>query len=116
MAILSKEDILACNDDDTLVLDVPEWGGEVRIALMSAADMDAYESSLVTSKGKFNLKNARAKFLAAVLVDADGKKLFTPADITGLGNKSTKVVAKIYKAAQDFNNLTEEELEILIKN
>jgi len=116
MAILGKKDILDCNDRSTITVYVPEWGGDVIISLMSASDMDSYEDSLIEGKGKINIKNARAKLLAAVLVDEEGNQIFTTKDVTALGKKSTKAVAKIYKAAMQFNSLTEEELESLIKN
>jgi hypothetical protein len=114
--LLTRDEILDANDLETMELNVPEWGGLVRISLLSASAMDAYESSLTNTKGRIDIKDARAKFLAEVLVDGNGKKLFTKVDIKGLGQKSTKAHARVYKAAMNFNALTEDEIETIIKN
>ncbi len=116
MAILKREDIFACKESETLTLEVPEWGGEVIVALMTSSDMDAYESSLLTNKGKLKLANARAKLLAAALVDETGKQIFTAADVAALGRKSSKAVTRIYNAVLKFNSINEKDLDDLVKN
>ncbi len=76
---LKKEDILKANDSYYEDVDVPEWGGSVRIKVMSGSERDAYEASIYELKGtevKFNREDFRSKLLAKVIVDEKGDRPF----------------------------------------
>ena len=84
--LLTKDDILNADDLPSEVVDVPEWGGHVKVRTMSGSERDAFEASLIESQGKKKSKddlmsNIRARFASLVLVDDDGKRLFTAKDI-----------------------------------
>ena len=108
--LLSREAILKASDLKTQDVNVPEWGGSVRVACMTGTMRDAWEQSLLKG-GKTSLENARATLVAASVVDEAGNPLFTSADVEALGRKSAAALDRICKAAQKLNRLTDADLE-----
>lgn len=115
MSLLSKDAILAADDRQTQDLQVPEWGGMVRIATMSATDRDRWESETYGGD-KPNTADFRARFVALCLVGEDGKRLFTDKEVASLGAKSAAALQRVFAAAQKLNALTDAEAEKLEKN
>ena len=116
MTFLSAEQILAANDREHEDVDVPEWGGTVRVIGLSAADRDAYEAALAaTTKGDATamarLQNFRAKLVVKALVDADGKRLFSDADAKELGTKSGKVIDRLFDVVRRLSGMGKDALE-----
>ena len=119
MTILTREQILQANDIITETLLVPEWGGEVRVRGLSGAERDKFESSTVELHGKrreLNLANVRARLVSLSLVDENGKRIFSDADIHVLGRKSAAALDRVFSAAQRLSGLTDEDVEELAKN
>lgn len=116
MALLSKEDILSADDKKTIVVEVPEWGGQVKVATMSGTARDAFEASCVGANGGMNMKNIRAKLLAATIVDDDNKLMFNEADVHKLGQKSAAALDRIFAVAQRINAISGDDVEELAKN
>lgn len=114
--LLSKENIDKADDRKTIDVEVPEWGGTVRVATMSATARDSWEYSMSDTKGKLNPVNIRAKLVAACLVDINGELLFKEKDIPGLGKKSAKALDRIFAKAQKLNGIGDAEVEDLAKN
>lgn len=116
---LSRDDILKTNDLTMKEVDVPEWGGSIFLRTMSGAERDAFEQSCFEGRGKdrrFNYQNVRARFLAYCIADENGNRLFTDADITELGKKSSLVLSRLFEIAQEMNGFTESDIEELTKN
>lgn len=104
MKILSKQEILSADDTKTIEVEVPEWGGAVRITTMSGSSRDLYEQSLAKAMDKGNsFSNLRATFLAFCLVDEEGGLLFSPADIESLGKKSGLALDLVFREASRLN-------------
>ena len=117
--MLTKDQILQAQDLPTEVIDVPEWGGSVRVRTVTAQEKDAWEESLQTGKGrniKLDLANVRAKLVALTVVDDDGNRLFTDKDVLALGRKGAKAMSRVYDAASKLNGISEEDLETIVKN
>lgn len=117
--MLTKDQILKANDLPIEVLDVPEWGGSVRVRTVTAQEKDAWEQSLQTGKGRniqLDLGNVRAKLVALTVVDDHGKRLFTDKDVLALGQKGAKAMSRVYDAASKLNGISEEDLETIVKN
>lgn len=117
--LLNRDQILTAKDLPFKDVSVPEWGGDVRVSTMTAADRDAFESSIYeTTAGKIVLKNDnyRAKLLARCLTDDQGVRLFTEKDIEALGKKSARALQRLFNAAQTLNGLSLEEQEKIEKN
>lgn len=112
MAHVSKAAILAAEDRPFEDVAVPEWGGDVRIACMSAAERDAQElRHLAIRKGE-QAGSIRANLVAACLVDpATMTPIFTPAEIEELSKKSGAVLGRLFNVATRLNGLDVEEAE-----
>ena len=52
MSLLSKTAILTANDLQTEDVEVPEWGGAVRVRSFTGRERDAFEASMVRGEGK----------------------------------------------------------------
>ncbi|MCG8430382.1 MAG: phage tail assembly chaperone [Candidatus Omnitrophica bacterium] len=119
MALLTRDDILQVSDLDRKVINVPEWNGDVMVRTMTGAERDNFEQSLFDQKGKStkaNMDNLRAKLLAKCLVNEEGSKLFSEKDIGKLGEKSAKVLDRLYTIARDMNGIGADDEEEMIKN
>lgn len=114
--MLTKDEILNADDQQTKVINVPEWGGEVKIAIMSGFARDRFESSLVGTNGGTNMQNIRAKLVAASAVDDNGELLFSDKDILKLGKKSSIALDRVFSVAQEFNKISDNDVDELAKN
>lgn len=116
MTLLNKNDILSKDDSKHIDVEVPEWGGTVRIATMSGFARDRFEASVMSKSGGVNHVNIRAKLVAACLVDEKGALMFNEKDVTELGKKSAKALDLIFDRAQSLNGIGDAEIETLAKN
>lgn len=119
MAYLTRDAILQA--DDLLVEDVevPEWGGVVRVRGLTGAERDAFESEIVELRGKkakLNTQNFRAKLVRRSVVDEDGQRLFSDHDAQLLGQKSASALQRVFDVAQRLSGLSETDVEELIGN
>lgn len=100
-------------------LNVPEWGGDVCIRTLSAADRDFYSGSIqATEKEKPNVANFRARLVARCLCDPEGNPMYPDpeqgAKTLGAGNSA--IVERVFQACRKLNAMTDEDLEALEKN
>ncbi len=117
---LSREDILNCDDIKTEDVDVEEWGGFVTVRVVTGAERDAFDASIVKGEGKkqkISTDNIRARFAALTVIDKEtGKRIFSDTDIGALGKKSSAALTRVWNVAQKLNYMTEEDIEELKKN
>lgn len=113
---LTPKQILDAEDRKFKDLDVPEWGGTVRISTLSGKARDRFEGSILNKQGGVNHQNIRAKLCAACLVDEDGKLMFTENEIERLGEKSCTALDKVFAEAQKLNGIGQAEIDELAKN
>ncbi|MGW9242577.1 hypothetical protein ACWGRL_28205 [[Kitasatospora] papulosa] len=116
MALLSKEQITAADDRKWEDVEVPEWGGTVRVLGMSGTERNAYQSSLVVlgSNGnvqRMNMTDQLAKLCAKSMVGEDFERLFTDAEVKELGAKNGAVLERIGSVAQRLSGLRKEDVE-----
>lgn len=117
--MLTKDEILKANDIVFKEIDVPEWGGKVRVKCMTGEERDKFESEIYDVKGKdvkLNRDNFRAKLLGKTLVDENGKRLFSDNEIKLLGQKAAKPLDAIFTVAQKLNALSQADQDELTKN
>lgn len=115
MSILTKDAILSAQDRTTKDIEIPEWGGTVRLSVISATDRDAWEQQ-VYGGDKPNVSDFRARFVALCLVDEQGARMFTDKEVAQLGSKSATALSRVFKAAQKLNALSDDEVEAAEKN
>ena len=124
MTLLNFDDIVASQDKEYEDVEVPEWGGTVRIATMSGEDRDRWELSMMqaddSSERGFKLNfdaYSRVRLVAMCLVDDNFNRIFvTKEQIERLSQKSGKVMDLLYDVAQRVNGITDEDIDDLEKN
>ncbi len=117
--ILSKADILGSHDMRIKTVEVPEWGGSVRLRSLTGAERDAFEALLVKDidgKRVPDLANLRAKLLAATIVDEEDRQIFSAGDIAALGKKSAVALDRVFNVAQRLNGMSADAVEEAVKN
>ena len=119
---LSAEQILNADDLPVEDVDVPEWGGTVRVQGMSGKDRDKFEASMLkdnmsgVSKDAA-LDNYRARLAAFTLVDENDKRLFrSDAEVRRLGEKSAEALGRVVKVATRLSAISQDDVEELTGN
>ena len=112
---LSKNDILNHDDLRIEIVEVPEWGGCVRVATMSAFARDRFEASIAKIGGGVDMQNIRAKLAIATIVDDNNKPMFNEHDIEKLGQKSCAALDRVFASAQRLNLISDKDVETLAK-
>jgi len=114
MTILNRDTILGAQDIHTEDVAVPQWGGAVRIALMSGLARDQFMGS--RDKESLSLSEFQASILAATVVDDQGQLIFTSEDITALQGKNKDVLDLLTSVALRLNSMGPAAHEAAIKN
>lgn len=112
--LLSRDEILQVVDITYTTVDVPEWGGVVRVRGLTGRERDAYEASAVMVRQDgtriVNPKNLRAKMVVMSVVDDAGKRLFSDEDIALLGAKSAAALERVFDTARHLSGMTEDDM------
>ena len=122
--LLTKQAILSAEDRKFEEVNVPEWGGVVRLATMDGKARDEYDAEMfrrikrspdekVVSMGTEGLSRI---LLVACAVDENGDRLFTEADFEALSKKAGHVVERLFKIAAKLNGLDERSEEDALGN
>lgn len=118
-AYLDRAAILAAPDITTEDVEVPEWGGVVRVRGLTASQRDEFEGNSLQGKGKntsVNFVNMRARLVALCIVDEQGRPLFSERDIHDLGAKSAGAMDRLFDAATRLSGIGDHDVEELTKN
>lgn len=100
-ALLTRNAILAAEDIRYEYVDVPEWGGRVRVRSLTGTERDAYDAeswaAQNASKGDASamLQNFRVRRVARAIVDEAGVRVFADTDIVVLGRKNAQALDRI---------------------
>lgn len=122
MPVLTKEQIVMVDDVVVSDVPVPEWGQDVvvRLRVMTGAQRDEYEHSVMTMMKDGKLTDGRGlkvRLIASCIVDANGQRLFTtPEDISVLNGKSAPILERLFEKAQSLNGIGEAAVAELEKN
>lgn len=115
--VLGREAILSAADIQTEQVMVPEWGGAVLVRGLTGAERDAFEASVVVpgSKGggSVRLEMLRAKLCARSIVDEQGARVFSDADVKALGAKSAAALQRVFNVAMRLSGLSDQDVESL---
>jgi hypothetical protein len=111
MSYLTAEQILAAEDLQTEDVDIPAWGGKVRVRTISAQEaQDANDRA-----EKFGHPMA-IEVAALAVVDGEGKPIFSIEQAKQLLGKSNHAFTTMVKAVLRLNGLGEEAEKELAKN
>lgn len=91
--------------------------GDVLVIGMSGVQRDEFEASCMEGRGKkreFNMKNVRAKLVAACAHDPQDRELLFP-DATELGDIRADILDPLYTAAAKLSGISKDDEEALGK-
>jgi hypothetical protein len=109
MSTLNKDEILGAIAERRKAVErisVPEWGGDVCIRRMTAADVE--RTGMADGKRDATMF---AKVIAACVTDEDGEPLFTEKDVKALQEADMEASARVFAEIMRVNGLMDEELE-----
>jgi hypothetical protein len=107
---LTREQILAARvDRKPQRLEVPEWGGEVYIRVLSARDQMALSDS---SKPE----ETPIRVLLHSIVDEHGERILRDEDFEALAGEDFPIIMRIFGSAAKLNGFSNKELEAAIEN
>lgn len=106
---LTKEQILQADDLKYVDVPVPEWGGDVRVRIMTGRQRQQFQVAYMGKKGMDEVFMER--LVMATAVNGDGESLFTEADLEELSKKSSIALNRIFEAAAHLNGMTQESVE-----
>lgn len=124
MTLLTRDAILAATDIPSELVQVPEWGGSVRVVGMTARERSAYENgftkevdgkdgAVTVKQNKTAIAQIRERLLVQTVVGEDGAKLFTEADIEALGKKSAAAMERVLDVARRVCGMSKADLDEL---
>jgi len=105
--LLTREEILGAPDLETERVPVPEWGGAVLVRGLDGVGRETIERAM--REGPTDDLSLRALVVAQAVVDEDGKRLFSKADVAALGRKSGEALRRVFDVAQRLSGLGPEE-------
>jgi len=105
--MLSKAAILATDDKNIKRVQVPEWGGEVGLRVLTGLERDKFEA-MFTEKTTDKFK---IRFVACSVCNEEGERLFSDADLDALGEKSSRVINHLFDLAWEHSCLSQEAVE-----
>lgn len=103
--ILDRNSILTADDLKTEDVNCPEWGGAVRMRVLTGTQRDAFGASLRSADGKSDTGNFRARLVVWCAVSDAGVALFTSDDVAALGEKSGSVLGRLADVAERMNGM-----------
>jgi hypothetical protein len=117
---LNRDQILHARDEQLEVVDVPEWGGRVRVRGMSGSQRDAFEESVFArdSSGdrEFDGHDFKAKFVSRVIVDEHGTRMFTSEDVGKLSQRSARALQRVFNVGARLSGMSKEDIRSLEGN
>lgn len=116
MALLTKEQILEADDRPAEVIEVPEWGGEVRIRPMMQLDQAKFQREIEQAEKSNRLSVLHEKIVTKSIVDDDGQQMFDDSEIGKLSERSSAAMNRVVTACLRLNRTTKEDVEDLVGN
>lgn len=114
MTLLSKAAILGAVDLKTEDVEVTEWGGTVRVAMMSGKARDEFFGR--QGEDKVPYSQFAASVLVATVIDEDGNPVFDEADIDALRAKSQPAMDRVLAVSLRLNGIGPNASEVAEKN
>jgi hypothetical protein len=113
MALVTKAQINAAVDRKWEDVPVPEWGGDVRLMALSAADRGYIEAGSVVANGQTpqlkveSLKVYREKLVGMAMVDENLERMYTNKEIAAgeLGKKDGAIIERLAAKVQELSGM-----------
>ena len=118
--MLDKNAILAAADLKSQDIDVPEWGGTVRVKTLSGIERERFLATVAATEPGTDPNQRMGilirHLLVTTLVGEDGLRLFSDDDVDTLGTKSAEVLQRLFIVAQTLNGLGAKAQDNITKN
>ena len=122
--MLNRDAIVNMNDRKIVLINIPEWGGDVFIRKWSGKERSLFLSKSIKADGNGaevnldSLYDNMALVVAMSLCDEVGTRLFTAEqeDIAILSSKDGEIIQRIYQEALVLNGLAKKSIEDAAKN
>lgn len=114
MPLLSKAAILAAQDLPHRDVEVAEWGGVVRVRMMTAGEREAFETVMM-DQGK-KPECIRAFLIAKCAIDESGARIFSDDDAAALGEKNAQAADRVFAAIVSLSGMGKDAVEAAKKN
>jgi hypothetical protein len=110
MSFLNSTQILEADDLPHEDVEVPEWGGTVRVIGLDGESSSKFSSQMVVlgddgNPKSVDLDNFQARLLVLTLHDENNNRLFNEEQIKKLGKKSSKVLTRLATIAQRLSGM-----------
>jgi len=113
MGYLTREQILGAQDRKVIELEVPEWGGTLRLRSMSGAAAEEYVKAVAESKSDFE---PLLLLISSSVIDENGDLMFpSPEDVKGLANKNLLALKNVSEACMGVNGFDQTEVAESLK-
>lgn len=116
---LTAEEILERDDIEYRDVEVPEWGGVVRIKTLTGRERATWQDSSMAGTGaktRVDFQNYTVKLVIMACVNESGGRLFSEDQLNKLRRKSSAALERVATAAMELSGIGEDELEALGKN
>ena len=110
--VLDRDAILASDDLKTERVNVPEWGGDVLVRVMTGRQRDNWE--MLCQKAKDGVEGVMALLVIDTVCDNKGELLFTADDLEKINKRSCAVLSRIFEVALKLNKLKPSEIDELV--
>ena len=118
--LLDRNSILGADDLQHEDVEVPEWGGSVRVRGLMGSERDEFEASIVVQDGDgkthVESKQMRARLVSLTVIDERGARLFSKSDVEALGQKSAAALEKVFDVAMKLAGMSKDEVEKISKD
>lgn len=109
-----RAEILAKDDRQFEVVNVPEWGVDLRVYAMTTRDKTRIEKLFASEDGVPD--NVFAQIVQMCVCDESGVRVFTEKDVDLLQDKSSCAISRLYKAAMKLSRFNESDEALAEKN
>lgn len=113
---LSRDAILGADDRRYEIVEVPEWGGAVKLRSLTGAERDDFEARSLVGKAdnqRVNYRNMRARLIALTAVDEHDAPLFQASDVLKLGSKSAAALDRLFDVARHLSGIGDDDVQEL---
>jgi len=119
MATLNRDTVLSATDLEVRILDVPEWGGQIRLKTMDGTRRDMFDAELQKrriSDNEVDIREMKALLLVLTAVDDSDQMIFELRDVKELNKKSGAVLDRLWDDIRQMNGIGQSNLEEMTKN
>lgn len=108
--VLTKAQILGAKDITIKDVEVPEWGGVVRLRSLDGDEAIEYVQGF-KDKTAEQKEQMAVRIVTMCAIDDKGERLFEKDDIGPLRKKSFAAIIRLQKVALEINGMSEDEEE-----